>query len=210
MDILIHTDVFCDDGLVGKSTHMIFDLVTEKVTHVVVKAKVGGREYLVPLEKISTADREAIQLNCTKHEFGDLTPFHAAYFNRSESYSGAPPVRSEEIPASNTLYHPYRTADTGTEAGPVNPSTELQAINKGAVVLATDARVGKVDELVIDPISHRITHLVLRKHVLIKKVAITIPVSAIERVEMDTVHLKIDKKEVTSLPTVTLKKYPWE
>ena len=43
------------------------------------------------------------------------------------------------------------------------PPSKL-AINKGADVLATDARVGKVDELVIDPETHRITHLVLRQH----------------------------------------------
>ena len=210
MDISIHTEVRCTDGLVGKSTHIIVDLVTEKVTHVVVKAKEGGREYLVPLDKISTADREAIQLNCTKDEFSDLTPFHAAYFNRSETYGGPPPLPSEGIPASNILYHPYRTAEEEAEGAVVQSSIEQQAINKGAVVLATDARVGKIDELVIDPDSHRIIHLVLRQHELIKQLEITIPVGEIERVEMDTVYLKIDKKEVASLPTVTLKKYPWE
>jgi hypothetical protein len=41
-------------------------------------------------------------------------------------------------------------------------------------------------------------------------VAITISVGEIERVEMDTVYLKIDKEEVASLPTVAIKKYPWE
>ena len=32
MDISIHTEVRCADGLVGKSTHIIVDLVTEQVT----------------------------------------------------------------------------------------------------------------------------------------------------------------------------------
>lgn len=207
MDISIHTEVRCTDGLVGKSKHLIVDLVTEQVTHVVVKTKEGGREYLVPLDKISSADREAIHLNCSKDEISDLTPFHAAYFNASDTYGGPAPLPSEGMPSSNTLYHPYRIAETGTEEAPVQPPTEQQAINKGAVVLATDDRVGKIDELVIDPKTHRITHLVLRQHELIKQLEITIPVSEIERVEMVTVYLKIDKSEVASLPTVTLKKY---
>ena len=210
MDISIHTDVYCTDGLVGKSTHIIVDLVTEQVTHFVLKTKDDGREYLVPLDMISSADREKIQLNCSKGEFNDLNPFPAAYFNKSESYGGPPPLPSEGIPASNTLYHPYRTVETEAEGTTVQTSTELQAINKGAVVLATDAQVGKIDELVIDPKTYRITHLVLRQHELLKQKEITIPVSAIERVEMDTVYLKIGKEEVASLPTVTLKKYPWE
>jgi sporulation protein YlmC with PRC-barrel domain len=210
MDISIHTEVLCTDGLVGKSTHIIVDLLTEQVTHVVVKTKEGGREYLVPLDKVTSADREAIQLNCSKDEFGDLTPFHAAYFNRSETYGGPPPLPSEGIPASNTLYHPYRTAETEAEEATVPPSTELQAINKGAIVLATDGQVGKIDELVIEPETHRITHFVIREHDLLKSKAVTIPVAEIERLETDTVFLKIDKKEVASLPRVTLKKYPWE
>ena len=92
----------------------------------------------------------------------------------------------------------------------MHPSTELQAINKGAVVLATDGQVGVVDELVIEPETHRITHFVIREHDLIKKMAVAIPVNEIERVEVNTVFLKINKQEVASLPTVTLKKYPWE
>ena len=210
MDISIHTEVRCADGLVGKSTHIIVDLVTEQVTHVVVKTKEGGGEYLVPVDLVRSADREAIQLNCSKDEFGDLNPFHAAYFNRSESYGGPPPLPAEGIPASNTLYHPYRTTETEAEEATVHPSTELQAINKGAVVLATDGQVGVVDELVIEPETHRITHFVIREHDLIKKMAVAIPVNEIERVEVNTVFLKINKQEVASLPTVTLKKYPWE
>jgi sporulation protein YlmC with PRC-barrel domain len=210
MDISIHTKVFCSDGLVGKSTHIIVDLVTEQVTHVVIKTKESGREYLVPLEMVSSADREAIHLNCKKDEIAVLNPFHEAYFNVYDSYSGAPPVPPTDVEASHTLYHPYRTAETGAEGAPAHPSSEQQTINKGAVVLATDGDVGKIDELVIEPETHRVTHLVLRQHHLTKDMEVTIPVSEIERVEMGAVNLKIDKEEVASLPTVTLKKYPWE
>ena len=69
-----------------------------------------------------------------------------------------------------------------------------------------ERRVGKIDELVIQPGTHRITHLVLRQHDLIKKKVVSVPVSEIERVEMNTIFLKITKAEVASLPTLTLKK----
>lgn len=73
MDISLHTQVRCTDGLVGKSTHIIVDLVTEQGTHIVVKTKDGGGKYLVPLDKVRSADREVILLNCSKDEFGNLT-----------------------------------------------------------------------------------------------------------------------------------------
>jgi sporulation protein YlmC with PRC-barrel domain len=112
--------------------------------------------------------------------------------------------------ANYTLYHPYRTSETGVDEAPLHPSTVQLAVNKGAAVLATDGRVGKVDELVIDPKTHRVTHLILRQHHLMNTSMITIPVTEIERAEMDAINLKISKKEVAVLPTVTLKKYPWE
>lgn len=210
MDISIHTEVRCQDGLVGKSTHIIVDLVTEQVTHIVLKAKEDGHEYLVPLEKIRTADREAILLDCYKDEISELTSFHEIYFNGYDSYSGTPPLPSASMGANYTLYHPYRTSETGVDEAPLHPSTVQLAVNKGAEVLATDGRVGKVDELVINPETHQVTHLVLRQHHLMKRLAITIPVTEIERAEVNTIILKISKKKVAALPTVTLKKYPWE
>ena len=205
MDISIHTEVRCLDGVVGKSTYIIVDLVTEQVDHIVIKTKEDGREYLVPVEKIRVADRQEILLDCYKHEIGELTPFHSIYFNTNEFYSGTPPVPSVEMGSHNTLYHPYRTSET-----PVHHSRMQLAVNKGAVVLATDGRVGKIDELIIDPKTHQVTHLILRQHHLTNASMITIPVTNIERADMDTVLLKIGKKEVAALPTETIKKFPWE
>ncbi len=210
MDISIHTEVRCQDGVVGKSKYIIVDLVTEQVTHIVLKAKEDSQEYLVPLEKILTADRESILLDCNKDEISELTPFHAIYFNGYDSYSGTPPLPSAGMGPNNTLYHPYRSSETGVNEASLHPSTVQLAVNKGAEVLATDGRVGKIDELVIDPKTHQVTHLILRQHHLINTSMITIPVTEIERAEMDAITLKIDKKEVAALPTVTLKKYLWE
>ena len=210
MDISIHTEVRCLDGVVGKSTHIIVDLVTEQVTHIVLKTKEDGQAYLVPLEKIRTADREAILLDCDKDEISELKSFHEMYFNGYGSYSGTPPLPSAGMGTNNTLYHPYRTLETGLDEAPLHASTVQLAVNKGTEVLATDGQVGKIDELVIDPKTHQVTHLILRQHHLLNTSMITIPVTEIERAEMDAINLKISKKEVAALPTVTLKKYPWE
>jgi sporulation protein YlmC with PRC-barrel domain len=210
MDISIYTEVRCLDGVVGKSTYIVVDLVTEQVTHIVLKAKEDGQEYLVPFEKIRTADREAILLDCDKDEISELTSFHETYFNGYDTYSGSPPIPSAGMGANYTLYHPYRTLGTGVDDAPMHPSTVQLAVNKGAAVLATDGRVGKVDELVINPKTHQVTHLVLRQHHLMKQLAITIPITEIERAEVNTIILKISKKEVAALPTVNLRKYPWE
>jgi sporulation protein YlmC with PRC-barrel domain len=165
---------------------------------------------LVPLELVENTDRNSILLNCTKKDVYALQTFHEAYFNGYDAYSGSLPIPVPGVDPSSTLYHPHRAADSAASDASVHASAVEQAVKKGAEVLAADAWVGKVDELVVDPETHQVTHLVLRQHHLLKDKAITIPVSAIEKADMDTVFLKIDKDAVEASPTVTLKKFHWE
>jgi sporulation protein YlmC with PRC-barrel domain len=210
MDIPIHANVSCYDGVVGKSSYIIFDLVTEQATHFVVKTKKHDQQFLVPLDKVMDSDRTVILLDCHKDDVFRFPLFQETYFNGHDAYESSPPVPSLGIAASYTLYHPYRTAESGTHNLEDEASRTQLAVNKGAKVLATDGEVGKIDEVIIDPESHRVTHLVLRQHNLLDKWIVTIPVSEIENAEMDAVYLKLDKHAVKELPTVALKKFPWE
>jgi sporulation protein YlmC with PRC-barrel domain len=210
MDIPIQANVTCYDGTIGKSSHIIADLIAEQVTHFVVKTDLHNKEYVVPLDKIERSDRTVILLNCHKEDVYQLPLFDESQFNGYDAYDSAPPIPSPGMASSNTLYHPYREAESGAESPTRESSWAKLAVNKGAMVLATDGEVGKIDELVIDPETHRVTHLALRQHFIFNKWIVTIPVSAIEKAEMDTVVLKIDKKAIEALPTVALKRFPWE
>jgi sporulation protein YlmC with PRC-barrel domain len=210
MDIPMNAEVVCIDGVAGKSTFIIVDLVKGQVTHFVVKTDRHGEEYLVPIDKIEGSERTVILLSCLKDDVYQFHPFHESYFNGSDAYENEPPLPSPGMAASYTMYHPYRAAESGTQ-GPTGESHfEELAVNKGATVLATDGEVGKIDELLIDPETHRVTHLILRQHFIFNKWIVTIPVSDIERAEMNAVHLKINKKAVEALPTMALKRFPWE
>ena len=210
MDIPIHAEVSCYDGVVGKSSHIIVDLVTEQVTHFVVKSDQHGKQFVVPIEKIRDSARTVVLLSCRKEDVYQLPLFDETHFNGYDAYDSAPPLPSPGMAPSYTMYHPYRESESGTQ-GPARESSWARlAVNKGATVLATDGEVGKIDEFVIDPETHVVTHLVLRQHFLLNKWIVTIPVTDIERVEMDTLFLKIDKAAVEALPAVALKKFPWE
>jgi sporulation protein YlmC with PRC-barrel domain len=201
MDIPIHANVTCHDGAVGKSTHIIVDLVTEKVTHFVVKTDHDHKEFVMPIEMIADSDRTVILLNCRKEDVYQLPLFKQGEYNGYDAYDSAPPI------PSSTMYHPYRTAEGGVAEE--QHAVEL-AVSKGVRVLATDGEVGKIDEFVIDPETHRVTHLVLRQHNIFGKWIVTIPVTEIERADMDFVELKLDKAAIEELPAVALKRFPWE
>jgi sporulation protein YlmC with PRC-barrel domain len=210
MDIPINAEVVCIDGVVGKSTYIIVDLVSEQVTHFVVKTDHPSKEYLVPINEITGSERSVILIDCYKEDLDDFYPFHKSYFNGSDAYENEPPLPSPGLAASYTMYHPYRAANYGTDSSSSESHYTEIALNKGALVLATDGEVGTIDELLIDPETHHITHLILRQHFIFNKWIVTVPVADIERTEMNAVYLKIDKKAVEALPTMALKRFPWE
>ena len=67
--------------------------------------------------------------------------------------------------------------------------------------------VGRVDEFLVDRETEHITHLVLREGHLWGQKDVTIPVSEIERIEEDTVYLKLDKEEIERLPSIPVRRW---
>ncbi len=103
MHIPMHATVSCYDGPVGKSSYIIVDLITEQITHFVVKTEEHGREFLAPLDFVVDSDRTVILLDCRKEAVYQLTPFHEAHFNGYDAYDNAPPAPSPAIAASYTM-----------------------------------------------------------------------------------------------------------
>ena len=65
---------------------------------------------------------------------------------------------------------------------------------------------GSLDELLLDPDSGHVSHLVLVKGHLWGKKEVAIPVSDISFCDTKTVYLKIDKNAVHALPSVKVKR----
>jgi sporulation protein YlmC with PRC-barrel domain len=86
------------------------------------------------------------------------------------------------------------------------PPGEL-AVRQGTKVAARDGTLGHVGELVLNPETGHISHLVLEEGHLWAKKEVAVPVSAIDYLLEDTVYLKLDKREVESLPTVQVKRH---
>lgn len=75
-----------------------------------------------------------------------------------------------------------------------------------AKVECTDGHIGRVAELAAEESDDHVTHLVLQKGHLWGKREVVLPLSAVDRVEGDTVYLKLTKSAVGQLPSVPLKR----
>ncbi len=204
-DIPFDAEVQCVDGRAGRSSAVIIDPVQQKVTHIVVKNDhapwANGR--LVPVERIKETSPDLIRLDCSTSELAKMEPFIAKHYVQKEAREYPTSFYGGEGPS-------YLKAFVfAAEVVPVEvervPPGEL-AVHRSAEVHATDGRIGRVDEFLVDPASQQITHLVLREGHLWGQRELTVPMSAIAQVSGDTVYLNIDKQTVQSLPTIPVKR----
>jgi sporulation protein YlmC with PRC-barrel domain len=207
MDIPIDAQVQCTDGQCGKSTFVIVNPIKRIVTHFVVKDKYlpENPDRLVPVEKIVDVTSKLIRLDCSRAEVAAMRPFTTTHYVQK----GEPDYAAAYMAGDpNALTHPTVMWDTWAEPVPEVhiPHDEL-AVYRGMAVRTSEGKVGEVDELVVDPDSGEITHLLMRKGHLWGAKDVAIPVTAIDLVDADEVYLNIDNEAVAALPSVPVKWY---
>jgi sporulation protein YlmC with PRC-barrel domain len=198
IDIPIGAEVSCSDGPCGKIVCVILNPITDQVTHLVVQEqKLQQGEYLVPIEQVLKSSPTSVYLLCKTSDLKGMKPFIETEFIPNFSVGGSFP----------SLLWPYNAPTFGVillEHEHI-PQDEL-AVRRGARVVATDGEVGRVDEFLIDPDNGKITHLILREGHIWDPEDVTIPVSQIERIEENAVHLKLDKNAIEVLPKIPLRR----
>jgi sporulation protein YlmC with PRC-barrel domain len=152
----------------------------------------------VPIDQVVETTPHLIQLRCTSRDLEQMESFVETEFVET-------PI--PDYMGGSYMAWPYVMPEPMLT--PVNheqiPPGEL-AIRRGAKVEATDGHVGRVDEFLVDPANGHITHLVLREGHLWSPKEVTIPVSQIDRIEENTVYLKLDKHSIEVLPAIPIRR----
>jgi uncharacterized membrane protein len=205
VDIPIEASVECADGPCGKSVAVIVNPTTRVVTHFVVQDEsfLDAEQRMVPMDEVVETTSESIRLRCTREQVAGMEHFRKQRFIEEQWDEPAYWAAAGEM---------YYAEPYATPAMPLYEETERVppgelVVHRGAWVEATDGHVGAVGELVMDPDSGQITHLVLQAGHLWGRREITVPISAIDRVELDTVYLKLDKQAIERLPSIALTRH---
>ena len=190
--------VYCTDGYGGILTQLVIDPVARRVTHVVVQdGALQAFDHLVPVERIASAERDRVILDCTQAELSMFEPFTEAHYIRS----GAKDFY--EVYA----FYPY--AEFEAENIPVVdqhiPRGEL-TIRRGARVEANDGPAGMVAEFVVDRASGAISHIVVERGHLFGKQERAVPVTAIGRISSAVVSLNMSRHDIDALPPIPLRR----
>ncbi len=202
----IGAEISCADGVCGDVRRVIVDPVARKVTHLVVQPKGPlDLDRLVPLDLVDTSGGQ-IRLRCTVAEFERLEAAEETQFvpgglagygpdqALSWPYYGLGPGMSGFGP---DMVPPGATFDTV-------PLDEVE-VRRGEPVQATDGAIGRVQGLVIDRASRRVTHVLLQEGHLWGKKEVAIPISAVAKMDLDDgIYLTLTKQQVQDLPPVNI------
>jgi hypothetical protein len=208
MEIPLNAQVECTDGVCGHSEYILINPVTDEVTSLVVREDASpNTEYIVCADKVAETITDTIQLLCSKAEMEKMDPFiNTSYIQQAVPERVIAYRGGGMYGMATFFYMPYVTAETTTQtAVEVRqiPLGEL-AVQRGTRVEATDGFVGQVDEFVVNPENCHITHLVMREGHLWGQKDVIIPVSAMGEKRDNTVHLKLNKRQIEALPTFPL------
>jgi sporulation protein YlmC with PRC-barrel domain len=197
----IGADAICTDGVCGQVSRVVVDPVARAVTHLVVKPAHGhGLGRLVPLGLVD-ASAGQIRLRCTQAEFEKLERGEEKHFlPGGDAYSG---YRADQVLA---MAHYGLRSYLGQPAESVTydsvPVGEV-AVRRGDFVVAADGDIGQVQGLVIDPGSHRVTHVLLQEGHLWGRKEVAIPISAVTALD-DGIRVSLTKQQVQDLPPVDI------
>ena len=204
IDLPTKAEVYCANGIAGRSTYIIGKPNKGEITHLVVQSnRPPFHAYLVPVAQIEETTGGQVKLKCTRDELNKMEPFEYEEYIRTELPGY---VVWHDVPATpGYTTQPVSTFITVKRRN--IPPNEL-ALRCGARVEATDGYVGQVDELLINSGDMRATHLVLRASYLFEERKIKIPVSQIDYISEETIYLELDKQNVNKLPTMPKQSWP--
>jgi hypothetical protein len=174
------------DGRCGQLIRVIVDPVAEVLTHLVVAP--GHDEdlaRLVPVDLVVSVDDDVIRLNRTKKQFEQLDSAEDVRFLGAD----APPGGGLGMPLG---HHPKPMFSDRVPAGEVE-------IHRGDAVHARDGWIGAVQGLVIDPVDHHVTHVILQEGHFWGRKQVAIPIGAANRVG-DEIRVDLTKEEIEALP----------
>ena len=204
MDIQLDAPVVSRDGAdLGKIEKVIFDPQSGQTKSIVVrKGMILARDVAIPTEHIRVAAPTRVELDMSKQEIDALPDFVEA------DYSWPPQnwVAPYAWPAGAVLWpmaHPATTPVSGPAGEDLERARQRDMqnaiIGHGAEVVAIDGeKVGSVENMMVDPATHKPSRVILRRGVLFKE-DVELPGDWVSSVDDEKVVLNVDKVTVEQL-----------
>jgi uncharacterized protein YrrD len=196
----------------GTLSRVIIDPNTRKVTHIVVeKGLMFTTNKIIPIDHLDPQNQDKIVLNSADQDLSHFQDFEEAHYVDLDT---------TEYPANDatkSFWYPpvdYAWWRTGMPSmAPIAPALPVYsvrttqnipegtvALEEGAKVISADHKhVGSIEQLVVDPQDHRVSHFIIGEGFLFKERKL-IPVTWIATIAEKEVHLSVNSGTLERLP----------
>ncbi len=196
----IGSAVYCQDGRCGTLVKVVMDPHTRRVTDLIVeKGFLQKKDRVIPVSAVAEADEERILLNVTSKELA-----HFPEYREYEFRTPAPDFDTGLYLETEVLHWATRYGMALDTLRPMirqrvreGIDPEQRVIGRGTRVFALDGPVGVIDHVLVDRETGEITHVVVRKGILPRRVVI--PMAMVSNVLDDGVYLKVSKDTLAEL-----------
>jgi uncharacterized protein YrrD len=192
-----------DGGKVGELHRVVFDPETEAVVSIVVTHNaLDGREVVVPIGVVDSADDASVALAASEEQFNTFEDFEF-------EHNVAPPPDADEVD-SDQITDPVDVPDvlpvgaaTGVESIAYTPVIEEhvhvptgdQILDTGTRVWALDGEAGHVSQVWVNDETHQIESFVVVSGTFPKQPRV-VPVGVVESIRSEGVTLRVSSGQL--------------
>lgn len=205
MDIKIGSPILASDGQAGTVERVILHPETNELEGLVaVQGGILKRDVVIPADLLVGADEHGVRVRATTTGIGELEPF-------AQSQYTVPPedwMPPSDQPSAFYLF-PLSPMAVGMFAPPTQASLSDEevmdlevgetALDSSTEVLCRDGACGRLEHVVTEEGSDRVTHLVIRTGALGGKL-VGVSIQDVERMDDDAVQLALTMEELGRLP----------
>lgn len=183
------TAVFCESKQCGLVYQLIIQPHPFYVTHLIIKPA-SQIDRLIPISHITEISDDAVWLKDSIRQLNQMPPFTETRLSEMveadysfDEYSYWHPGTSKQTKLYAPIFH-YNIPPGGV------------VINRQTQVEAKNGHVGQFKALVVDSDSYQVMQLIFTRGHLWERKQETVSPSVIDRLEGDTIYLKINKSEI--------------
>jgi len=193
IDLALAAPVHATDGLVGHVEHVIINPESGTATHLVVReAELPNTLRLVAKKYIAKAGPDGVFLSLPADHVAKLAEYIRTDYYSPAFFLGLAKAEHAKLPLAPSGW---------TVERPATPEGYVALVGHESV-LATDGKVGRVDGVLADRHTGRVTHLLLRQGHLWGTREVQVPAGMVAQYEEGQVALSVDKATIGALPDV--------
>jgi osmotically-inducible protein OsmY/sporulation protein YlmC with PRC-barrel domain len=193
--------VHASDGVGGRVAEVVVSPRERRVVALVVELA-AGRSVVVPADWVQDATEDAVRVRGSYAELEALPAWQAeAHAPAALSWPGWRGLRQGgawlALPASLRRMEGLQRQLHGE--APARPEEPFVTIRRGQRVLASDGPIGRVDQVLVDAVTGRVRHLVVRQGLLFSR-DVAVPADWVGTIEDGVVVLEASRDAVARLP----------